>query len=153
MMVDISELAPIAKQLNEQTDQINKTISAINRKLAKLNLGIEIWLDEPLLSPDPWVEDDNGVMCRDAFYLGYGRLGDTWELLAKEVTEEIKHDDEGREYIEEFGRDRRASWLKGTRNARLAALEQLPELLDALKAEGERLLKLIRSEEKTAQSL
>jgi hypothetical protein len=152
MMVDISELAPIAKQLNEQTDQINKTISAINRKLAKLNLGIEIWLDKPL-SADPWVEDDNEVRCRDAFYLGYGRLGDTWELLAKEVTEEIKHDHEGREYIEEFGRDRRASLLKGTRNARLSALEQLPELLDALKAEGERLLKLIDAGEKTAQSL
>ena len=152
MMVDISELAPIAKQLNEQTDKINSIISTLNRKLGKLNLGIEIWLDTPL-SADPWVEDDNEVRCRDAFYLGYGRLGDKWELLAKEVTEEIKHDQEGREYIEELGRDRRASLLNGTRNARLAALEQLPELLDAMKTEGERLLKLIDAGEKTAQSL
>jgi hypothetical protein len=51
------------------------------------------------------------------------------------------------------GEAHRASVLKGTRNARLAVLEQLPQLLDALKAEGERLLKLIDDAEKTAQSL
>ena len=148
------ELAPIAKQLNEKTDQINKILATVNRKLAKLNLGVTVWLDETLpAAPCRWIEDENGVRCRDAFYLGYGRLDDKWGLLVKNVTEEIKLDREGREYIEEIGPVRKASVLNGTRNARLAALEQLPELLGVLKGKGERLLKLIDDAEETAQAL
>jgi hypothetical protein len=159
MMAEIAELAPIATKLNRKSDQINRTIATINQKLAKMNLGIEVWLDTPLSAEKgdednvglakPWQLDDNGIRCREAFYLGYGRLGDTWELLAKEVVEEERTDGT----IVTVGEPRRASVLKGTRNARLAALEQLPALMDALKAEGGRLLKLIDDAEKTAQSL
>ena len=160
MMAEISELTPIATKLNRKSDQINRTITTINQKLAKLNLGIEVWLDTPLSAEKwgeaedvelakPWQLDDDGVRCREAFYLGYGRLGDKWELLAKLVTEESQPDGT----IVTVGEASRASVLKGTRNARLAVLEQLPALMDALKAEGERLLKLIDAGEKTAQSL
>lgn len=159
MMAEISELTPIATKLNRKSDQINRTITTINQKLAKLNLGIEVWLDTPLPAEKwgeeanvalakPWQVDENGVRCREAFYLGYGRLGDTWGLLIKQVVEEQQPDGT----IVTFSEDR-VSVLKGTRNARLAALEQLPQLLNALKAEGARLLKLIDAGEKTAQSL
>jgi hypothetical protein len=154
MMAEISELTPLATKLNQKSDQINRTIATINEKLAKMNLGIEVWLGTPLSAEDgddvkTWQLDDAGIRCREAFYLGYGRLGDKWELLAKEVIEEEQPDGTIVTVAEPY----RASVLDGTRNARLAVLEQLPQLLDALKAEGERLLKLIDAAEKTAQSL
>ena len=152
MMVDISELAPIAKQLNQRSNQLNSTLARINQKLSRMNLGVEVWLDKPL-SADPWVKDDNKVLCRDAGYLGYSRLGDKWELTVRVAMEENQSDNPRQEHIEKVGSPRYSSLLECSRNVRLAALEQLPELLDALKAEGERLLKLIDAGEKTAQSL
>jgi hypothetical protein len=40
---ELSELAPIAKTLNQESDDINKTIVSLNEEIASLNLGIEVW--------------------------------------------------------------------------------------------------------------
>jgi hypothetical protein len=45
------------------------------------------------------------------------------------------------------------SLLESSRALRLAALEQLPDLLDALKEEGNRLIEAIETGEDTAKSL
>ncbi|MGO9445848.1 MAG: hypothetical protein ACLPXB_13870 [Thiobacillaceae bacterium] len=41
---ELSELAPIAKTLNQESDDINKTIESLSEEIASLNLGIEVWL-------------------------------------------------------------------------------------------------------------
>jgi hypothetical protein len=76
MMAKISELAPLAQKINQKTDQINRTISTLNEKLGKLNLGIEVWLDsgEPYphepLEAEAW-SDEGSMRSRSLSYLGY----------------------------------------------------------------------------------
>jgi len=151
MIADISELTPIARQLNEKSDKMNNLLATINRQLAKLNLGIEIWLDT-LLSAGEWIEDAaNNIKCREAGYLGYSRVNGKWQLAVRVVPEEMKVNTH-QEHIEEAGRPYWSSLLKCSRGVRLAALEQLPKLLDLLNAESDRLVKLIDATEKTTHS-
>jgi len=52
-VVNLSELTPLAKELNQTTDEINSIISTVNEKLAALNLGVEAWLDPSTTSKIP----------------------------------------------------------------------------------------------------
>lgn len=45
----MNELTSLSATLNQHSDELNTLISSINDQLAKLNLGIETWLDSTLL--------------------------------------------------------------------------------------------------------
>src|SRR5438552_6538618 len=45
-VINLSEITPLAQELNQTTAQINSIISTVNEKLAPLNLGIEVWLED-----------------------------------------------------------------------------------------------------------
>jgi hypothetical protein len=156
MMAKISELAPLAQKLNEKTDQINSTISTLNEKLGKLNLGIEVWLDsgepyphEPLES-EAW-SDEGSIRSRSLSYLGYCRLGDKWQLAVKDVVEEHTIV-EGEDCYEEVNPGY-TSLLQASRSLRLAALEKIPRLLDKLKKMGQDVLNTVEAAEKFAEEL
>ena len=148
----IAELSPLAKQVNQKTDEINRVISTLNDKLAKLNLGIEVWLDHPrnALAVSDW-EDEATHRERTFWFFGYDRLGDKWQLAVKEVTEELTIED-GEENVEEVN-PKFFPLLSASRTLRLAALEQIPRLLDQMKEEGKKLLETVSAAEKLAESL
>jgi len=152
MMANISDLTPIAKQLNEKTDEINKTISTINEKLARLNFGIEVWLDNPWNALSSSTRDQGKTRVRDVSYLGYDRLGDKWQLAIKDVEEEITLDENGDECVEQLNPEY-VALLQASRDLRLAALKKLPELLDELKIRGQHILNTIADAEQLAESL
>ena len=153
MMAKISELAPLAQKLNQKTDQINRTISMLNEKLGKLNLGIEVWLDgepdEPL-EAEAW-SDEGSMRSRSLSYLGYCRLSDKWQLAVKDVVEEHTIV-EGENCYEEVNPGY-TSLLQASRSLRLAALEKIPRLLDKLKKMGQDVLDTVEAAEKFAEEL
>ena len=154
MMAKISDLAPLAKKVNTKTDQINRTISSINEKLAKLNLGIEAWLDGNLrdaLDCSPW-SDEGTMRVRSISYLGYDRIDGKWQLAVKEVTEEYTVDEDGDEEFDKVNPEYEAL-LQASRNLRLAALPRIPRLLDELKSRGKELLETVESAETLAEEL
>lgn len=154
MTAQIAELEPLAKQVNDKSNQINVTIRTINEKLANLNLGIEAWLDRDnqALSSSHW-RDRNSSMprTRTVSYLGYDQLGDKWELAVKNMTEELTVED-GEQFIAKVN-PQYFPLLQASRDIRVAAMELIPRLLDELKEKGQQLLGTVEAAEKMAKSL
>ena len=46
------QLSDLSAPLNERSEQIDRTISTINEKLGRLDLGVEVWLSKPICSTD-----------------------------------------------------------------------------------------------------
>ena len=154
-MVNLSELTPLAKELNQTTDEINGIISTVNEKLAALNLGVEAWLDPSTISKIPAADLTVTHLHRSTAstpVLGYAKLEDAWQLAIKEEKIIYQWNDDAREE-EEVSEDSYRPLLKASRDVRLRALEQLPQLLDALKRQGEAVMKTIARAQKAAESL
>ncbi len=156
-MVDtITELSSLSKKLNKDSNKLNSIISSINESLAKLNLGLEVWLTTPVVSDD-WKDYDDtsdrvAPWC-EATILGYTRVEDQWQLTVQEATL-VKLDDRyGNEYNEAKNSRTPIPLLKASREVRLNAMSLLPMLLDELKRRGEELLQEIAKAEQAAEKL
>jgi hypothetical protein len=146
---ELSELAPLAKTLNEESNDLNQTIAALNRHLAGLNLGIEVWCG-------PWDEDT-------PFQIGYAKVEDgvnsrgtaTWELATRSCTPVLVKDEEGGDNWEakpsSLGTPQ--CLLRASRNVRVDGLEVIPEIIRALKARAESRIATIRKAKKLAADL
>jgi hypothetical protein len=154
-MVDanhIVELSHLAKQLNAQTDNLNKSIRELNRQLAGLNIGTEYWLQKPLESTG--IRQDSSYSPARKYqidtYLGYDKIGDDWQLAIKEVTTDYEWD-------REDGLERPVTEIDYTgllsvsRDVRLLAAKQFNGLLDGLKRHVQEKLQSIKWAEKLAQ--
>jgi hypothetical protein len=128
-MVDtIRELSDLSRRLNSDSDAVNSTIAAINKKLHSLNLGVEAWFNTPLLDALP------GDQSRESIgpFLGYCYVEDEWQLAIREKP----HDWHG-DLL-------RSPLLKASREVRVAALQYIPAVVDQLKNEAQRVLTAIR---------
>jgi hypothetical protein len=146
---ELSELAPLAKTLNEESNDLNKTIAALNRYLAGLNLGIEVWCG-------PWDEDI-------LFQIGYAKVEDgvnsrgtaTWELATRSCTPVLVKNESGRDNWEakpgSLGTPQ--CLLRASRNVRVDGLEVIPEIIRALKARAESKIATIRRAKQLAADL
>jgi hypothetical protein len=150
--VTVEGLSDLAKKLNEKSDTLNATISTVNRKLAKLNMGVEVWIG---LSEDiPFYrEDDNDEQwpLRDETWLGYCKVGDTWELALKDVT--VGTDEGGDRFSEPVRTGPVRSLLQSPREARVSAMDWIPSLLDSIKRKAERLIEAIDEAKQAAEKL
>ena len=155
-MVDLfKDLAGISTQLNQKSDKLNPIISSVNAKLAKLNLGAEVWLyDDPIEQSEAYVRTDEREdvhYCVDAVVFGYCRLDDAWKLALKKVTYDTAEGDEESERLE-VSRAKR-SLLEASRSARIKAVQLIPNLLSAIKEAGQSMLDGIEQAEKAAAEL
>ncbi|HTU33886.1 MAG TPA: hypothetical protein VMF66_08800 [Candidatus Acidoferrum sp.] len=134
-MVDaFSELSDLSHQLNDASRTINFTIESINNKLRSLNLGIEAWLDSPLVKPLP------GDPSHDAIgpYLGFCDVEERWQLAVRGSATGT--------YVTGWSGDLpRTPLTKASREVRIAAIEQVPALFERLKAEAHRVLLAVQS--------
>jgi hypothetical protein len=148
----IVELSHLAKQLNAQTDNLNKSIRELNRQLSGLNVGIEYWLREPLESTG--VRQDTSYSPAKKYeidtFLGYDKIGDDWQLAIKEVTTEYYWDREDDLECSMTEIDYTAL-LSASRDVRLLAAGRFDELLDGLKGHVQEKLQRIKKAEKLAQ--
>jgi hypothetical protein len=138
MTTEMQELASVADKLNQESNEINTTIGALNAKLAALNLGLEEWLE-----PD-----------EDHWQLGYGKVQDQWQLAVRycaEIRIQISLYG-GREYLEPVpGTELTVTpLLQATRELRIRALRYWPDLKSYLKDAAEARLKTIRDAKQKA---
>jgi len=149
----INELSNLASKLNQKSDTLNKTIEDLETKLNKLNLGVEAWLEScdahAIMIGDPSYDEDKRITSREETFLGFYRFDDGWHLAVKETIAE--KDADGHFVTADvilIG-----SLLTASRNVRIKAMALVPQLLDAIKAEAESLLKDINAAEEAAKKL
>jgi hypothetical protein len=162
MVETIQELSALAKKLNQKSDGINVSISTINAKLAKLNIGLEVWLGSgwsiDALKTDDWEEvnpNETNMLPRKRNFasLGYDIVEDAWQLTVKFATETQHWDDDVRDVTTDISDVQYVPLLKASRELRIAALPLVPRLLDAIKARAEAVLNDIEAAAKAAEEL
>ncbi|MDA2937993.1 hypothetical protein MYX75_07000 [Acidobacteria bacterium AH-259-A15] len=119
----LERLASFTQTLNEASDKLSVQIAAIESALSEYKLGITAWVN--LKREQDFSEaDDKGVRHQLTYVeqLGYGKHKGRWGLLVSWFWEEL---------LDPYNLDQ--SFLRDTsRETRLAAIEKLPDLLEAL---------------------
>ncbi len=139
---ELSALTPIAKKLNEKSNEINETLALVNSKLAAMNVGVEAWLG-------PWEEKSS------AYQIGYAKASDTekWQLATR-TCEAQTDDDRFGEWIAvpgSYGPARPV--LQASRDLRIETLERLPEIIEYLASLVDAKLEIIEQAKKIAADL
>jgi hypothetical protein len=156
MVETIDELSRLARELNQQSDNLNALIMTLNKKLAALNFGVEVWHAEPIEAGDfrEGYDDEERLIekYRGVVVLGYSKVQDTWQLA---VREEMWRTDLASVGEREFtvNPDPPSPLLKAPRETRIKALRLVPKLLDDLRDEAKALLNSIGQGKKLAAKL
>jgi len=117
---EFAELTPLAETLNAKTDEVNQTLALLNKKLAALNVGVEVWVG-------PWQE-------HMAYQIGYAKVGETWQLATRtcEAADYLNIENE-HEWVDVAGSHGEAKpILQASRSQRIKALEVLERLLSQI---------------------
>ena len=142
---ELSELAPLAASLNQESDAINPLIASLNEALGRFNLGIEVWL-EP--------SDSDPELC-----IGFAKIG---EGELKQFTDEegIWLDYASHKWQLATRRKMKATGsfdvkplLKASRNVRIEGLRDAPRLIDQLKWEAKQRISAIQDAKKLISEL
>ena len=155
----MQNLIALSHKLNEKTNTINSTISSLNENLARLNLGVEAWLDCLSLEAEAYEEHSETETCarsrtRDEKVLGYCRVENEWQLAVRKATRVIYPDSfEDRDYEDDILNPTYYPLLKASRHFRAKAVTQIPALLDQIGASVMRLLSSIEIAEKAVGML
>lgn len=171
-------LANLAKSLNEESNQINEVLSTFEKRLGEMNLGVEAWVRPwSFILPGHFRHERQGRwsalgtyrtginaegeewLCCDV--LGYGLLPDSTDSKGSRYSLLIRTENY---YKEKQEADPEPYWvfndsnppvplLRASRELRLAALENLNYLVEALEDEARRLLSTIEKGRKAVQML
>lgn len=125
---ELSELVPLAKTLNEESNDLNKTISALSAEIAALNLGIEVW------HPG----------CEDHYQVGFAKVSsgnsEDWKLA-------IRSKMQGSIWNDPY------SLLQASRDLRIEGLSRVPALLNQMKGEALDKIRVMQDAKKLAAEL
>jgi hypothetical protein len=130
-------LAVAAKNLNEVSDELGKTISALDAALQKLNLGVSAWV--------PITGGDDGWGSYWSRDIGYAKVKGDWGIALRTVSG--NHNDPDAEQEE--------SWLfdDGPRWLRADAIAHIPALLEKLTKQADDTAKRIQKKTEEAKQL
>jgi hypothetical protein len=135
----LDELAPLSAELSTATDVFMETLKAVEAELAKLNLGLEVEYNRPIVEGEVKEEqDEQGVVTRKVkrlVFLGYGTTGSGWGLQARHYRMAFLPDDQ-MEYVQERVR----TLMNSPRAIRIAAAEHISGLLQAIQEEASKRL-------------
>ena len=135
----LKKLSSISKSLNEASDLLSKQILQIEAALNEYKLGVSVWFKIQSEEVQLPCEDSKGnvsySVVHRVLFLGYGEFRGKWGLLVEEFYDEFGPPEPSEEV---FLRD-------ASRRIRIAAMENLPELLEKLASEATKL------QEKVAQ--
>jgi hypothetical protein len=140
----LDELGPLSAELNTATDAFMEALKVVESELAKLNLGLEVEYNRPIVEGEVKEEqDEQGVLTRKVkrlVFLGYGtNAGSGWGLQARHYRMAFLPDDQ-MEYVQERVR----TLMNSPRAIRIAAADHLSGLLQAIQEEASRKLELLR---------
>ena len=128
-----SKLSSVANDLNAVSDELGKFVSQIDEGLRKLNLGVVCWVtifsDEDDSNPHLvtfWREE-----------LGYAKVSGKWGVCLRRLDGCYQSPDDETSTIWTFN--------DASRMLRLASIEKIPELLEALSKEAANTTKKIQA--------
>jgi len=143
----LSALAPIAEEVNKASDAFTEELRTIETELAKLNLGVEVTLRNPLIGGDFHEQDDESndrLVARYRFdtFLAYGkhRSQSAWRLLVRKYRVDVDSEDD---VVREVLLSEKAL-LEASRELRIAAAGQIDQLLEAITEEAATKATLLR---------
>jgi len=165
-MSDLKDLEPLSQRLKAATEELNQALATIEERLNALGVGVEVTLEDRRQELERSViQLDEGDREVEVARLGYGRYGSTWSLLVTRV----KWRETG-EFKLEYSDDHisigppvpaHSAWLamshtpllRSARELRVKAVERIPALIDAIKAEAEKLTASVEAAKKIAAAL
>jgi len=120
----LKKLASVSKSLNQASDKVTSCIADVESALREYKLGIEASVEISRWSEVGQFGDGSYYELRRVQRLGYGKKAGKWGLLTWVDAEES---DEREEF---------AFLREAPRDVRLAAIDKLPDLLEALVAKA-----------------
>jgi hypothetical protein len=131
------QLKTAAAELNAVSDELGKSISALETALKQLNLGISTWVEFQGSS-----DDSTGAFWADE--LGYAKVNSRWGIALRSRS--------GNEYAEEGSVE---EWLfnDAPRAMRVNAVDRLPDLLTQLVDAANKTTERIRTRISRAQQV
>jgi hypothetical protein len=154
---DFNGLQVMARRLNELSNSILQTIKHIDMRLAPINAGIEVFLEEPL------AHTNDGAL----FRLGYGKVPDDvpderieirclddnqWCLLIKLVQSPDREDGPDNVTSDREKPVKIYPLVQASRDLRILGLKRVPELVEALKVKVARCIHEIQKSTKELSS-
>lgn len=142
-----------AARLNEASDNANKVLSGIEKRLIDMNIGIEVWDSEPLDIAIP--EGDlgpNKTSSQIVQVLGFARAEGKWCLAVKPIrlVDGFFQGDMDSPFQNRYGAGPPTPLLQAARALRIAALRKMPKFIAAL---DEHVAETVNEIEKTANKL
>jgi hypothetical protein len=132
------KLADSSARLNSGSDELAKAIGPIDTALKKLNLGVSAWYDyRGSRDPDP----DGNYSYRS---IGYAKVNGKWGLALSKDSGSVYDDNDNSE-----------EWLfnDAPRSMRIEALDYIPDLLEQLVNESNRVAEDLQKKAKQAQEI
>lgn len=132
------QLSASAAELNTASDELGRSISALDNALKKLNLGIAAWVKFD-------GHDDDGTGDFWARHLGYAKIDGRWGIAISDSAGNYNSP----------APDRDEEWLfnDAPRVFRVEAVEMLPDLLEKLIREAEQTTEKIKAKTAHAKEL
>jgi hypothetical protein len=137
-----------ASHLNTVSNSLSATINAAEDRLRESNLGLEIWLVRALAGQS--VEGPAGTETSLVHRLGWAKIDGEWGLAVKTVRIErgFFEGDTSAPYMNEDWAGEPTSLSQASRALRIAALDQLPELIERMTEEAEDCISTIEGAER-----
>ncbi len=137
LLKKLKNLEATARELNIDSDKLNRIIASLNLKLAAMNLGFEGWLDQPLETSEIeplYLSDEKQSYRHYETVLGYAEVEGKWQLALKTTgfLDEVAEANDEPPPSQRLNIPQLKSLLKASRQLRLKALAAMPDLLDAL---------------------
>lgn len=130
-------LSVLAQQFNAESDTLNDTIDEWNKRLAALNLGLEVWVDNSLADSghyDQFSPTTRKVeRYHDRTLLGYTRVDGQWQLAVKELCCTVEPNTEvfdGFSEVVDADNTKITRLLSASRELRVKAMAKLDNLFD-----------------------
>lgn len=166
----LRQISEKVSRLNKSSDEINDMIVAFEEKLAKMNIGVEVWVSDPdenFFDPNesfslrtPVVrEDEKDPKCRyiNATLLGYQKLSGKWRIVAWSIAFSERpdpNDPRGEEVCQTpLGGGDIWALVDAPRECRITALKGMPLLFEAIENKVDELLRGIEEGKKHAEAL
>jgi hypothetical protein len=139
---NLEQLSRLAVTLNQETDSYTKSLAELEKKLLKMNLGIQAWV--PLIEVAK-----SGMPSRDTCIrpmLGYAKTDEGWGFAIQELRIErgFYEGDESCPYENHYEDEPPKPLLKSSRELRIRAAREIEPLLEALKLRAEEVLPMLR---------
>lgn len=147
----LSKFEVTARELNAESDAINDTLNAVERRLASGNAGVEAWLPQPLRSEET-AESTRSQQVWIERRLGFTKINGKWCLAVKGIRLRAGffEGDTSCPYRNESLENEPIPLAQARRDERIKALEYLPELIELMNSQAKKATQTIKQSKELA---